>query len=290
LSTISVSLSGSQVWSTPTSVLDGSWPYFAGPAFSPSLLKSDMIQIGGAPGAQYTISFKDAAGRAVTVKDPVLDVGSLGSTLKFTTGAPTLLTSENNFRVIGSSVVGDPSNTIRASGNSDSSGSIKFTGEYWSLNFTATPNYTGPADGILVQLVGDPGTSTSTGTADPKLGTQVGNGECTDWALYKRPDLAGTVSGNAQEWTAEAGAAGRPMSKTPTERAVMVLQGGVMGAGTTTGHVAYVESVQRDAKGNPTSFVVSEQNWNTIRCSTLRTIQVSEMPASRDGVDFILFG
>jgi Alpha-L-arabinofuranosidase B (ABFB) domain/CHAP domain len=115
-------------------------------------------------------------------------------------------------------------------------------------------------------------------------GTQ-GRGECTDWALYKRPDLAGTVSGNAQEWTEQARRAGRPVSKTPSERAVMVLQGGVMGAGATTGHVAYVERVQRDAYGNPTSFVVSEQNWNGNRYPTSRTIQVWELPPS--GVDFI---
>ena len=115
--------------------------------------------------------------------------------------------------------------------------------------------------------------------------SQQGSGECTDWALYRRPDLAGTVSGNAQNWTAGARAAGRTVSKTPSQGALMVLQGGVMGAFVSTGHVAYVESVQRDAFGNPTLFVVSEQNWNGIRTPRTRTIQVSSLPAS--GVDFI---
>jgi len=119
----------------------------------------------------------------------------------------------------------------------------------------------------------------------PSTGTQVGSGECTDWALYKRPDLRGIVSGNAQEWTAQARNAGRPVSKTPSQGAVMVLQGGVLGAFASTGHVAYVESVQRDANGNPTSFVVSEQNWNGIRTPTTRTIQVSSLPGT--GVDFL---
>jgi uncharacterized protein YkwD len=153
--------SSGRVWDPPTSRVDGSWPYFAGPTFAPSLAKSDVIQISGAPGAEYTISFRNGAGNPVTVKDPVLHLGSLGSTLKFTTGAPTQLTSENNFRVVGSQVIGDASNTIRPSGNSDSSGSIKFTGPYARITFTATPNYTGPEDGVLVQLVtqpGDPGT------------------------------------------------------------------------------------------------------------------------------------
>ena len=277
-----VSLSGTHVWDVPVSRVDGSWPYFAGPTFAPSLAKSDVIQISGAPGAEYTISFRDGAGNPVTVKDPVLHLGSLGSTLKFTTGAPTQLTSENNFRVVGSQVIGDASNTIRPSGNSDSSGSIKFTGPYTRINFTATPNYVGPEDGILVQLVTEPDPGTPGKTP---IGTQVGRGECTDWALDRRPDLAGTVSGNAYLWTAQARAAGRPVSKTPSTGALMVLQRGVMGADATTGHVAYVESVQRDTNGNPTSFVVSEQNWNGIRTPTTRTIQVSSLPAS--GVDFI---
>jgi surface antigen len=109
--------------------------------------------------------------------------------------------------------------------------------------------------------------------------SQQGRGECTDWGLYRRPDLAGVVSGNAQNWTAGARAAGRVVSKTPTQGALMVLQGGVMGAGASTGHVAYVESV------NATSFVISEQNWNGIRTPTQRTIQISSLPST--GVDFI---
>lgn len=191
------------------------------------------------------------------------------------------MTSENNFRVVGSQVIGDASNTIRPSGNSDSSGSIKFTGSYTRITFTATPNYIGPEDGILVQVVAQPGPS----PAKTPIGTQVGRGECTDWALDRRPDLAGTVSGNAQAWTAQARAAGRP--KAPSQGALMVLQGGVMGAGATTGHVAYVESVQRDANDNPTSFLVSEQNWNGNRFSTTRTIQVIALPPNAAGVDFI---
>jgi surface antigen len=109
--------------------------------------------------------------------------------------------------------------------------------------------------------------------------SQQGRGECTDWVLYRRPDLAGVVSGNAQYWRDQARNAGRVVSKTPSQGAVMVLQGGVMGAGASTGHVAYVESV------NATSFVVSEQNWNGIRTPTKRTIQISSLPST--GVDFI---
>jgi len=109
--------------------------------------------------------------------------------------------------------------------------------------------------------------------------SQQGRGECTDWVLYRRPDLAGVVSGNAQYWRDQARNAGRVVSKTPSQGAVMVLQGGVMGAYSGTGHVAYVESV------NATSFTISEQNWNNIRTPTKRTIQISSLPST--GVDFI---
>ena len=116
-------------------------------------------------------------------------------------------------------------------------------------------------------------------TYDPNNAQEQGRGQCTDWALYRRPDLAGVVNGNAQAWTAEASAAGRTVSKTPSPGALMVLQPGVMGAGVPTGHVAYVESVSAG------SFVISEQNWNGIQTPTTRTIQTSSLPGS--GVDFI---
>jgi hypothetical protein len=130
------------VWDVPTSRVDGSWPYFAGPAFSPALPKSDVLQIGGAPGASYTIRF------GATVTDPTLHVASLGSRITFPTDIPVAKVSgESGFTVNGSSVSGTPSNTIGSSGNSDASGTIRLTGSYDSISFTAVPNYTGPTDG-----------------------------------------------------------------------------------------------------------------------------------------------
>jgi uncharacterized protein YkwD len=143
------------VWNTPTSVLDGSWPYFAGPAFSPALAKSDVIQISGAPGYSYTIDFGGAQ-----ITDPILELGSLGSRIDFPKGTRlTRLSGEGGFTVntsscvTGSCVSGTPSSTIGTSGNSDASGTIQLTGSYSSITFTTTPNYSGPEDGILVQLV-----------------------------------------------------------------------------------------------------------------------------------------
>lgn len=114
--------------------------------------------------------------------------------------------------------------------------------------------------------------------------SKQGEGQCTDWALYRRPDLAGVVSGDARYWTEEARKAGRTVSKTPSQGAVMVLQPKIMGA-FEHGHVAYVESVQRNTYGTPTSFVVSQQNYNGKMYPTTQTIPVSSLPAS--GVDFI---
>lgn len=143
----SVSLSGSHVWNTPTSRVNESWPYFAGPAFSPALPNSDVIQISGAPGYSYTIRFGGP------VSDPILELGSLGSRITFPSGtAVTRLSGESGFTVSGTSVSGTPTNTIGASGNSDASGTIKLTGNYTTITFTTTPLYTGPEDGILVQL------------------------------------------------------------------------------------------------------------------------------------------
>ena len=151
------------------------------------------------------------------------------------------------------------------------------------------------ANGNPVDANGNPvdPNAPSVGDTSTPVGTEVGSGECTDWALNRRPDMADIVNGNAQEWTSEAAAAGRPISDTPHQGDLMVMQGGAgnlnssLGqAGQGTGHVAYVESVNTDANGNPTSFIVSEQNWNGTRSSTTREIQVSDLQGV-DGVSFV---
>lgn len=75
----------------------------------------------------------------------------------------------------------------------------------------------------------------------------VGNGMwCTDYVHSKRPDVA--VYGNAgYNWINSAQAAGKSTGSAPKAGAVAV----------TNGHVAYVESVNKDG-----SYVVSEMGWN----------------------------
>src|SRR5437764_8647507 len=88
------------------------------------------------------------------------------------------------------------------------------------------------------------------------------NGECTQWAADKRPDVVksivvSSVSHDIQRglgeaipnfyaryWTNLAQGAGLPTGHRPKAGALMVFQPGVMGAGS-AGHIAYVQSVQR---------------------------------------------
>jgi hypothetical protein len=143
----SVTLSGSHVSGTPSSVTDGSWPYFSGPDFSPALTKSDAIQIFGGPGYTYTIRLSAPA------TDPILHVGSLASRIDFPAGTPVIkLSGQTEFTVSGNSVSGNPTNTLGPDGLSDASGTIRLRGTYTSITFTTTPLYAGPDDGIMLQL------------------------------------------------------------------------------------------------------------------------------------------
>lgn len=80
-------------------------------------------------------------------------------------------------------------------------------------------------------------------------------GQCTWWAMQKRPDLAGSVWGNAWQWVGEAAAHGRAESAIPRVGAIVVFQPGVQGADW-YGHVGYVTQV-----GANGSFAVSEMNF-----------------------------
>ena len=80
-------------------------------------------------------------------------------------------------------------------------------------------------------------------------------GQCTWYAFHMRPDLAGSVWGNAGNWSAAARASGQPTGKVPRVHAVVVFQSGVQGAWR-TGHVGYVTAV-----GANGTFRVSEMDF-----------------------------
>lgn len=78
-------------------------------------------------------------------------------------------------------------------------------------------------------------------------------GYCTWWVSHKRYI---PWHGMAAQWWSLARAYGFAEGPTPRVGAVMVMGYGMAGASASSGHVAYVESV--NANG---SFVISEMNW-----------------------------
>ena len=91
--------------------------------------------------------------------------------------------------------------------------------------------------------------------AAPPAGNSSGYayGYCTWWVSHKRYI---PWHSNAAQWWSSARAYGFAEGASPRVGAVMVMGYGVGGASASSGHVAYVESV--NANG---SFVISEMNW-----------------------------
>jgi len=160
-----ISLSGTHVSSPPASVVDGTATVFSGPSFSPPLATSDAIEIRGySPAYSYTL---DLGG---PTPNPVIHLASLGSTLDFPAGTEiTKVSGERTFTVSGHTVSG-----VANTAADDSHGTIRLTGVFNSLNFTATYGGAFP-DGIFVQVGADfapPETKITVGPAD---GTIVGD-------------------------------------------------------------------------------------------------------------------
>lgn len=124
----SISLSGTNVSSTPASVVDGSSTVFNRPEFTPPLPTSDAIHFIGSTGNSYMLQFGSA------VSNPVLHLGSLASTLHFPTGTPiTRLSGDAEFLVAGSDVSGQ----LQAPGD-DANGTVRLSGTFTSIAFTTT--------------------------------------------------------------------------------------------------------------------------------------------------------
>ena len=96
-------------------------------------------------------------------------------------------------------------------------------------------------------------------TAPPGSGNYDGftYGQCTYWADYLYHQMTGfwvPWSGNAWQWAGGASASGWIVSSTPHVPSIIVLQGGVQGAGY-YGHVAVVIGINSDGS-------VHTSNWN----------------------------
>lgn len=94
---------------------------------------------------------------------------------------------------------------------------------------------------------------TATVAAPPGNSAGYSFGYCTWWVSHKRMI---PWHGMAAQWWSLARAYGFAEGSTPRPGAVMVMGYGMAGASASSGHVAYVESV--NANG---SFVISEMNW-----------------------------
>ena len=140
---VSVSLTGSDL---DSGVIDGSETVFASPVFKPQIPASDAIGIRGLTGYAYTLEFSEP------VKDPVLHVVSLASTLTFPGIAVTKVSGQSTFTVSGSSVTGalDDGSTVPSN---DANGTIQLEGTYETVSFSATPVFsTTVGDGIAIQI------------------------------------------------------------------------------------------------------------------------------------------
>ena len=124
------------------------------------------------------------------------------------------------------------------------------------------------------------------------------NGQCTDWAEQKRPDIVERatvrlwadhdmgrpdpgISWNGGAWDDMARAARLPVGTAPRAGAVVTFDPGTMGAGAETGHIAYVQSVD---SGDGT-FTVSEMNAPLPWQVTYRTIPIDAI--AEGGISFV---
>ena len=123
------------------------------------------------------------------------------------------------------------------------------------------------------------------------------NGECTDWAQRRRPDIVqsatirlwaehltgapeAVANWNGGFWDDTARAAGLEVGAIPRVGAVATFDPGTQGVVAATGHVAYVESINPDG-----SFVVSEMNAPLPYEVSYRTIPAAAI--ARGGLSFV---
>jgi hypothetical protein len=143
---IAVTLSGTGVTG---SVTNGLFTGFSNPAlFSPPLPSSDVVYIQGTrpSGQTYTVMF------AAPVRDPIIHLKSLASTVTFSTEALAKRSGDAVFVVAGNTVVGSYNDSPVGY---DANGSLQLNGSFTNISFTVVslPAFT-PPDGIYFQIGG----------------------------------------------------------------------------------------------------------------------------------------
>jgi surface antigen len=123
------------------------------------------------------------------------------------------------------------------------------------------------------------------------------NGQCTDWAAQKRPDIVERatvrvwadhlmglpdlgISWNGGSWDDMARAARMAVGTVPRAGAVVIFDPGVLGTSAATGHIAYVEAV-----GDDGTFTISEMNAPLPWQVTYRTIRTAAV--AQGGISFV---
>lgn len=145
-----VTFAGGQISDIPGSRIDGTEVVFSHPFYDPTLPHSDEIHFialepAVVPPLRYELRF------STPVSDPVLYLGSVGSTLTFPVGTTiTKLTGQASLTRT-QNVVSGVSAAATPDGVSDSNGSIRLEGTFDSVTFTAVAN-SGHEDGIYLQV------------------------------------------------------------------------------------------------------------------------------------------
>jgi hypothetical protein len=136
----SVRLVGSGGLVTAGSVTDGSSAIFASGPYTPPLAHSDVVNFSAGGTHAYTLKF------GFPVKDPVLHLASLGSTLHFAPGVQiSKLSGDGRLTISGTDVIGQPDGP-----GDDAHGTIQLSGSFNSIAFVTES--TVPTDGVYLQV------------------------------------------------------------------------------------------------------------------------------------------
>jgi hypothetical protein len=157
----SVSVAGTAV---DAQIVDGSANWFSGPYFTPPLPTSDGFQIHAHSGWSYTIAF------GTRVKDPTLQINSLGSRLVFPAGTVLQVVSGNTEMEAKGNILSGTLFTT-ASGPTEPNGTVRVVGTFESLHFV-TERPEGGEDGVLMTVGG----SAPDPDPDPDPGSGGGGG------------------------------------------------------------------------------------------------------------------
>lgn len=135
--------------------LHDDYPNFSGPAFTPALASTGMVEISGGAGHSFQLTFDEP------ITDPVLLIGSLGSLMTFPPDTEIdIVSDDGGLTVRGNVLDGTPRNSPSTPGSSpgltDSNGTVRLNGIFSEITFTVEPRPSDPftADGVFFQVGG----------------------------------------------------------------------------------------------------------------------------------------